>query len=75
MVAVEEDGRVLPKDQFPFTSLKIRDDTMVHEGRPQLHPPLKVRFRLHPEQQPSAMDMEAEGYHGGIYYAIYTLAA
>jgi uncharacterized protein (TIGR03067 family) len=71
VVAVEQDGRVLPKDQFPFTSLKIRDDTIVHEGGP--HQLLKVRFRLHPEQQPKAMDMESEGYHGDIYNAIYAL--
>ena len=71
VVAVEQGGRVLPKDQFPFTSLKIRDDTIVHEGGP--HHLLKVRFRLHPEQQPKAMDMESEGYHGDIYYAIYAL--
>ncbi len=71
VVAVEQGGRVLPKDQFPFISLKIRDDTIVHEGGP--HQLLKVRFRLHPEQQPKAMDMESEGYHGDIYHAIYAL--
>jgi RNA polymerase sigma factor (sigma-70 family) len=71
VVAVEQDGRVLPKDQFPFTSLIIRHDTIVHEGGP--HQLLKVRFRLHPEQQPNAMDMASEGYHGGIYNAIYAL--
>jgi RNA polymerase sigma factor (sigma-70 family) len=71
VVAVEQNGWVLPKDQFPFTSLKIRGDTMVHEGGP--HHVLKVRFQLHPEQQPTAMDMESEGYHGDIYNAIYTL--
>ena len=71
VVAVEQGGRVLPKDQFPFTSLRIRDDTIVHEGGP--HHLLKVRFRLHPEQQPKAMDMESEGYHGDIYHAIYAL--
>jgi RNA polymerase sigma factor (sigma-70 family) len=71
VVAVEQGGRVLPKDQFPFTSLKIRDDTIVHEGGP--HHLLKARFRLHPEQQPKALDMESEGYHGDIYHAIYAL--
>ncbi len=71
VVAVEEDGRVLPKDQFPFTSLKIREDTIAHEGGP--HHLLKVRFRLDPEQQPKAMDMESEGYHGDNYHAIYAL--
>ena len=71
VVAVEQEGRVLPKDRFPVTSLKIRDDTIVHEGGP--HQPLEVRFRLHPEQQPKAMDMESEGYHGDNYHAIYTL--
>jgi uncharacterized protein (TIGR03067 family) len=71
VVAVEQDGRVLPKDKFPLTSLRIRDDTIVHEGGP--HQLLKVRFQLHPEQQPKAMDMESEGYHGDIYKAIYAL--
>jgi len=71
VVAVEQGGRVLPKDQLPFTSLKIRDDTIVHEGGP--HHLLIARFRLHPEQQPKAMDMESEGYHGDIYHAIYAL--
>jgi RNA polymerase sigma factor (sigma-70 family) len=71
VVAVEQDGRVLSRDQFPFTSLKIRDDTIVHEGGP--HRLLKVRFRLHPGQQPKALDMESEGYHGDIYNAIYAL--
>ena len=71
VVAVEQGGRVLPKDQFPFTSLKIRADTIVHEGGP--HDPLKGRFRLHPEQQPKAMDLDSEGYHGDVYDAIYRL--
>jgi RNA polymerase sigma factor (sigma-70 family) len=71
VTAVEQGGRVLPKDQFPVTSLKIRDDTIVHEGGP--HHLLKVRFRLHPDQQPKAMDMESEGYHGDSYHAIYAL--
>jgi uncharacterized protein (TIGR03067 family) len=71
VVAVEQDGRILPKERFPVTSLKIRDDTILHEGGP--HQLLKVRFRLHPEQQPKAMDMQSEGYHGDLYYAIYAL--
>ncbi len=71
VVAVEEDGRVLPKDRFPFTSLKIRDDTILHEGGP--HRLLKVRFRLRPEQQPKGMDMVSEGYHGDIFDAVYAL--
>jgi hypothetical protein len=69
VVAVEQGGRVLPKDQFPFTSLRIRDGTIVHKGGP--HHLLEARFRLHPEQQPKALDMESEGYHGDIYHAIY----
>jgi RNA polymerase sigma factor (sigma-70 family) len=72
VVTVEQDGRVLPKGRFPFTSLRIRDDFILHEGG--LHPALgglKVRFRLHPEQGPKAMDMESE--HGVIYNAIYLL--
>ncbi len=71
VVAVEQGGRVLPKDQFPFTSLKTRDDTIVHEGGP--HQLLIVHFRLHPEQRPKAMDMESEGYHGDSYHAVYAL--
>jgi RNA polymerase sigma factor (sigma-70 family) len=71
VVAVTEDGRALPKDQFPFTSLRIRDDTIVHEGGP--HQLLKVHFRLHAGQQPRAIDMESEGYHGDIYHAIYAV--
>jgi RNA polymerase sigma factor (sigma-70 family) len=71
VAAVEQGGRVLSKDQYPFTSLRIRDDTIVHEGGP--HQLLTVRFRLHSEQQPQAMDMESEGYHGDTYRAIYTL--
>jgi RNA polymerase sigma factor (sigma-70 family) len=69
--AVVQDGRVLPEDQFPVTRLKIRDDTILHEGGP--HQPLEVRFRLHPEQQPKAMDMESQGYHADTYHAIYAL--
>jgi uncharacterized protein (TIGR03067 family) len=71
VVAVEQGGRVLPKDQFPVTRLKIRHDTIAHEGGP--HDLLIVRFRLHPEQQPRAMDMESQGYHGDSYHAIYAL--
>ena len=71
VVAVEQGGRVLPQDQFPFTTLRIRNDTIVHEGGP--HNLLKVRFRLRPDQQPNAMDMESEGYHGDNYHAIYAL--
>jgi RNA polymerase sigma factor (sigma-70 family) len=70
VVAVEQGGRALPKDQFPFTTLWISRDTIIHEGG--LHE-LKVRFRLHPEQQPRAIDMESEGYHRDTYSAIYTL--
>jgi RNA polymerase sigma factor (sigma-70 family) len=70
VVAVEQDGQVLPKDLFPFTSLRIRDDTILHEGGP--HRPEKMHFRLYPEQ-PGAIDMASEGYHGGIFNAIYSL--
>jgi uncharacterized protein (TIGR03067 family) len=71
VVAVEQDGRPLPKDQFPFSTLRVRDDAIDHEGGP--HHLLKVRFRLGPEQQANAMDMASEGYHGEIFYAIYAL--
>jgi len=70
VVAVEQDGRVLPKDRFPFTRLKIRDDTILHEGGPGHL--LKVRFRLHPEQQPNAIDM-TDTYHTYTYNSIYAL--
>ena len=65
-----DDGRVLPKDRFPFTRLKIRDDIILHEGGVHI---MEVSFRLHPEQQPKAMDMQLEGYHTDLYYAIYEL--
>jgi RNA polymerase sigma factor (sigma-70 family) len=70
VVAVKRDGRVLPKNRFPFLRLKIRDDTILHEGG--VHD-LKVRFRLHPEQQPRAMDMVGEGFHREIFNGIYAL--
>jgi RNA polymerase sigma factor (sigma-70 family) len=74
VVAIESDGRVLPEDRFPFTRLKVQDDTILHEGGTlgTIHE-LKVRFRLHPEQQPRAIDMQSVGYHTEIYYAIYAL--
>jgi RNA polymerase sigma factor (sigma-70 family) len=70
VVAVERDGRVLPKDRFPFTRLKIRDDTILHEGGVHNQ---EVSFRLHPERQPKAMDMQAKGYHTETHNAIYAL--
>jgi RNA polymerase sigma factor (sigma-70 family) len=71
VVAIVQDGRVLPQDEFPFTSLKIRDDSILHEGgKPHQ---LKVRFRLHPEQQPKLIDMTSVGYHGDNIDAIYAL--
>jgi RNA polymerase sigma factor (sigma-70 family) len=75
VVAVVQDGRELPKDQFPFATLRIENDTILHEGGP--HQGLKVRIRLHPEQQgqPGAIDMWGEGYHAEIYNGIYSLAA
>jgi uncharacterized protein (TIGR03067 family) len=69
--AVEEGGRVLRPEEFPFTSLKIRDDTILHQGGRH---EMKVRFRLQPEQQPAAIDMEiVEGYHHDTFNAIYAL--
>jgi uncharacterized protein (TIGR03067 family) len=71
VIAVERDGRVLPKDAFPFTRLEIRDQIMLHEGGAHKK---EVSFRLHPEQQPKAMDMQATGYHSEERYnAIYAL--
>jgi RNA polymerase sigma factor (sigma-70 family) len=70
VVAVQQGGRALPNDRFPFTTLNISRDTIIHKGG--LHE-LEVRFRLHPEQQPRAIDMESEGYHRDTYKAIYTL--
>lgn len=71
VVAVEHDGRVLPKDEFPFTRLRIRDEIIRHEGEDHNQ---EVIFRLHPEQQPKAMDMQSTGYHSGeTYNAIYAL--
>jgi RNA polymerase sigma factor (sigma-70 family) len=73
VVGVELDGRTLPRDQFPFTSLRIRDDTIVHEGGKGVHPSLKLSVQLFPAQLPKAMDMRGEGYHGELFNAIYTL--
>jgi RNA polymerase sigma factor (sigma-70 family) len=71
VIAVARDGRVLPKSEFPFTTLKIRDQIILHEGG--VHDE-EVSFRLYPEQQPKAMDMHSTGYHGAkTYSAIYTL--
>jgi RNA polymerase sigma factor (sigma-70 family) len=74
VVTVERDGRVLRKDEFPFTTLRIRGDTIRHEGGTlgTIHE-MKVTFRLHPEQQPKGIDMQSQGYHTDIYYAIYAL--
>jgi RNA polymerase sigma factor (sigma-70 family) len=70
VVAVQDDGLVLPKDRFPFTRLSIQDETVMGEGG--VHS-LKMSFRLHPEQQPKAIDMQSKGYHNEIYNAIYAL--
>jgi RNA polymerase sigma factor (sigma-70 family) len=71
VVMVERDGRALPKDEFPFTRLKIRDQIMLYEGGDHSG---ELSFRLHPERQPKAMDMQSMGYHGGeTYNAIYAL--
>ena len=74
MVAVELNGRVLPEDRFPFARLKIQDDTILHQGGTlgAVHE-MEVRFRIHPEQQPKAMDMQSVGYHTETYNAIYAL--
>jgi uncharacterized protein (TIGR03067 family) len=71
VVAVQQDGRTLRQDQFPFTSLRIRGDSMVEEGGP--HQRLKVAFRLVPEDQPNAMEMASRGYHGELFSAIYAI--
>jgi RNA polymerase sigma factor (sigma-70 family) len=71
VVAVEHDGRVLPKDEFPFTRLKIRNDFIVHAGRDHDQ---EVSFQLHPEQQPKAIDMQSTGYHSAdTFSGIYAL--
>jgi RNA polymerase sigma factor (sigma-70 family) len=71
VIAVEHDGRVLPKDQFPFTRLRIRDRFLLHEGGEHDQ---EVSFQLRPEQQPKAIDMESTGYHGKEHFnAIYAL--
>jgi uncharacterized protein (TIGR03067 family) len=71
VVAVVLDGRVLPKGEFPFTRLRIRNDFIVHEGRDHDQ---EVSFRLHPEQQPKAIDMQSTGYHSAdTYNGIYAL--
>jgi uncharacterized protein (TIGR03067 family) len=71
VIAVERDGRVLPRDEFPFARLRIRDEIMLHEGGTHKR---EVSFRLHPEQEPKAMDMQSTGYHSDeTFNAIYAL--
>jgi uncharacterized protein (TIGR03067 family) len=71
VVAVEYDGRVLLKDEFPFTKLKILDRIILHEGGDHDQ---EMIFRLHPEQQPRAIEMQSTGYHSDqTYNAIYSL--
>jgi RNA polymerase sigma factor (sigma-70 family) len=70
VVAIEYDGRDLTKDQFPFTRLIIQGDTILHEGGRHKS---KMSFRLHPEQEPKAIDMQSKGYHNETYKAIYAL--
>jgi RNA polymerase sigma factor (sigma-70 family) len=74
VVNVELDGRDLPEDQFPFARLRIQGDTILHEGGTlgKIHQ-MEVTFRLHPEQQPKAMDMQSVGYHTEKHNAIYEL--
>jgi RNA polymerase sigma factor (sigma-70 family) len=74
VVAFERNGQGLPKDQWPFTRLLIRDHTMLQEGR--VHD-RKVSFWLHPEQVPKSMDMQTRAFHSEIdskfHNAPYTL--
>jgi uncharacterized protein (TIGR03067 family) len=70
VIAIEGDGRVLPKEQFPFTRLIIEDDRILHES-PFHHQ--DVTFQIHPEQHPKAIDMQGRGYHTETYKAIYAL--
>lgn len=64
VVAVEIGGKALPRDRLPFSKLWIRDDTIVHETRGH---GLYVVFRVHPEQEPKAMDILANSYHSDLY--------
>jgi RNA polymerase sigma factor (sigma-70 family) len=70
VVAVESDGQVVPAALFPFTTLTIRGDTILHQGG--VHD-MKVTFQLDPSQRPKAIEMQDHGYHSAAYHAIYTL--
>jgi RNA polymerase sigma factor (sigma-70 family) len=63
VIAFERNGQSLPKDQWPFTRLLIREHTMLQEGR--VHD-RKVSFWLHPEQEPKSMDMQTRAFHTQI---------
>jgi RNA polymerase sigma factor (sigma-70 family) len=63
VIAFERNGQRLPKDQWPFARLLIRDHTMLQEGR--VHD-RKVSFWLHPEQEPKSMDMQIRAFHSQI---------
>ena len=71
VVAIESDGRALPKEQFFFTRLIIQGDRLLHESPVHYQ---DVTFQIHPEQTPKAIDMQSTGYHSDeTYNAVYAL--
>jgi RNA polymerase sigma factor (sigma-70 family) len=70
VVAVESDGKVIPAERVPFTRLTILGNTILGEGG--IHD-WKATFRLDVSREPKAIDLQDEGYHGGLYQAIYAL--
>jgi RNA polymerase sigma factor (sigma-70 family) len=63
VIAFQRNGQNLPKDEWPFTRLLIRDHTMFQEGR--IHD-RKVSFWPHPEREPKSMDMQIRAFHSQI---------
>ena len=70
VVAVVSNGRLLSREQFPFTRMRIQYETIVHDGGRHI---LEATFRLDAAQHPKTMDMVAKGYHNETYPAIYEL--
>jgi RNA polymerase sigma factor (sigma-70 family) len=63
VIAFERNGRSLPKVDWPFTRILIRDHTMLQEGTAHDR---KVSFWVHPEQEPKSMDMQTRAFHSQI---------
>jgi RNA polymerase sigma factor (sigma-70 family) len=70
VVAMVDDGRSLREEEFLFTRLRIRGDSIILEGGRR---DLEMSFRLDPGQEPKAIDMQVKGYANQTYFAIYAL--